>query len=336
MKRASGSFGARHGAAWSSDYATYRSRREGQTAQHRAASIAETITPPSREAMQRAIQSETCPFCGSGPWKNLGMHTNRTHGISAAELREMSGLRRVCSEELSEGSRERLTRRPDFEETTKRATEASAANGAWRIALAASVAPRLEEQARRRVDVAKRIAEGDTYQAVAEDFGVSVATVMRDARDLGVRRPQEVKAEERRALRTANIEAIRSGTEAAQRAQLDARLHRFDELGGDYAACDQLAAEVGVTSKAMRAYLRENGVKIPDGRSVSDKRGGPRPHMRGKPNRDARVLSDAQMHEINDRYMSGDISQKALAALYGVSQGTVHRIVTGKFVKESA
>lgn len=60
--------------------------------------------PPSREAMLRAIEAGLCPYCGD-PFKNIGAHTSRTHGVPTPELKEYLGIpksRPICSPELSE------------------------------------------------------------------------------------------------------------------------------------------------------------------------------------------------------------------------------------------
>jgi hypothetical protein len=64
------------------------------------------------KAVRRAIATQTCPWCGRGPWKSLAHHTQRAHGVTAWELREMAGWSDrhrpvpTCSPESSDRYRE--------------------------------------------------------------------------------------------------------------------------------------------------------------------------------------------------------------------------------------
>lgn len=60
--------------------------------------------PPSQEAMRRAVDAGMCPFCGD-QFMQIAMHTNRAHGVSANELKDLLGIPHthpVCSPEYSE------------------------------------------------------------------------------------------------------------------------------------------------------------------------------------------------------------------------------------------
>lgn len=59
--------------------------------------MADEFSRFSRTDIQRAIKSQTCPACGAGPFRNLGIHIAKTHGIPAARLKERSGLNRSTS-----------------------------------------------------------------------------------------------------------------------------------------------------------------------------------------------------------------------------------------------
>jgi hypothetical protein len=86
--------------------------REQRAAGSPAAGVAFPVAPPSEEAIRAAIDAQTCPFCGAGPFKMLPVHTNKSHGIDKWELRELAGLKttdRLCSADvlaaLSEAAR---------------------------------------------------------------------------------------------------------------------------------------------------------------------------------------------------------------------------------------
>lgn len=60
-------------------------------------------------AVLAAIEAQTCPFCGAGPYKVLAVHTSKIHGVDRRELRELAGLNgsaRICAPEFSERARQ--------------------------------------------------------------------------------------------------------------------------------------------------------------------------------------------------------------------------------------
>ena len=273
MRRVGGSFGSRNGAAWSPAWATDRRRAESGALAHGTASLQETVTSPSQEALRRAIESNTCPFCGAGPYKSLGAHSHKAHGVSAAELREMSGLKTICSDELSAGSRERLERRPDRDEISSRGGLASPIGrgqvvGSWREGYEASLAKRLAVIAERDPVIVERAMAGDRLVDIAADLGVSVMLVQRALKRNGtVAGKQQVNAE-RRARLAENREKARLATEQRLAAEWALRSSRWTELGGDWEALCRGADEEGVSRKSMRAYFAKHGVVL-DGRRKS-------------------------------------------------------------------
>jgi hypothetical protein len=65
-------------------------------------------------AVRTAIEAQTCPFCGRGPYKVLAVHTNKIHGVDRRDLRELAGLNgsaRICAPEFSENARQRAHER---------------------------------------------------------------------------------------------------------------------------------------------------------------------------------------------------------------------------------
>jgi len=60
--------------------------------------------PPSSAALRAYIDAQRCPWCDRGPFKSLAVHTNKVHGVPAAELRELADLTRyapLCAPETS-------------------------------------------------------------------------------------------------------------------------------------------------------------------------------------------------------------------------------------------
>jgi len=79
------------------------------------AGSADRVTPPSRASLRRSIAAHLCPWCGSGPFQNLGCHTNRIHGWSAGEIRDLAGMLKgtpICSPKFSEIRRATMAGRP--------------------------------------------------------------------------------------------------------------------------------------------------------------------------------------------------------------------------------
>lgn len=96
-----------------------------KAAQKTPAGVSISYVPPSAEAVRAAIAEGKCPFCGSGPWKMLPVHTNKAHGVDKWELREMAQLSTndpLCSNESREKMREAALRNPG---AVERATEAA-------------------------------------------------------------------------------------------------------------------------------------------------------------------------------------------------------------------
>ncbi len=66
--------------------------RQIHAARQTAAGTMIDAVPPSKEAVRAAIAEGKCPFCGSGPWKMLPVHTNKKHGVDKWQLRDLAGL----------------------------------------------------------------------------------------------------------------------------------------------------------------------------------------------------------------------------------------------------
>lgn len=187
-----GSFSGRMGRRWSRDGADYRARADENRLAHLDASPVEAVLPPSQAAMRRAIEAGLCPFCSAGPFKSVGAHTAKAHAVTADELRQMSGLKRICSEDLSERARRNLVTHPDFEERCKRGGALSPigkGDPSWRATLEAHQDKRRAERDRRDPIIVARAAAGDRLMDIAADLGVTTFTVKSTLDRLDVPRP---------------------------------------------------------------------------------------------------------------------------------------------------
>lgn len=66
--------------------------RQAALRRRHPAGVKEPVVAPSQAAIREAIEAQTCPFCGRGPFKMLPVHTNKTHGVDKWELRDLAGL----------------------------------------------------------------------------------------------------------------------------------------------------------------------------------------------------------------------------------------------------
>src|SRR5450759_2825108 len=142
----------------------------------------------SRADIQRAIKHQACPACGAGPFRNLGIHIAKTHGLSAARLKERFGLNRSTSlastEYAAKQSRSQLAamaRDPVLAALRKNA-------GAGALLLNGGVVRRDEmrehaSEVGRRVPmaawaaIAARREAGERRTDIARDYGVCRSTI---------------------------------------------------------------------------------------------------------------------------------------------------------------
>lgn len=55
------------------------------------------VGDPGPSVLREYIKALVCWWCGKGPWKSLAIHTRKSHGVSAANIREMAGLFKYTS-----------------------------------------------------------------------------------------------------------------------------------------------------------------------------------------------------------------------------------------------
>lgn len=263
VRVAHGSFGSRGGEPWSQKIA----QANGRTAPtDTAAGVFGAVVAPSQDAMRAAIESQTCPWCGAGPYKMLASHTNKSHGVDKKELREMAGYTArvsICSPERAEDARRSLVNREDWEETRKRANERSVQAGSSKLASAARVQKLQEDNKERYASIVAAIKAGRGRHEVAKMHGVAPATVARVLRANGIAEDGRIRAAQ---LRPVDLEKMRQAAEQSRKRARQERIDRFRELGADWDAMCTMADEQRRTKRSMAAILRHDGLEVPDGR----------------------------------------------------------------------
>jgi len=173
-----GSFGSRNGQQWSQGYADYNTRHQ---ASETAAGTYGSVMRIEPHVVRRAIEAQTCPWCGAGPYKVLASHTSRAHEIGPAELRELADLPAhgvsICSSERAEQARKSLLGREDWE--SMRSAGNTKANSAGAAAKASRArVTKLEEMNRERdADIVSSAQRGETARAIADRLNIRPNTV---------------------------------------------------------------------------------------------------------------------------------------------------------------
>lgn len=263
VKIADGSFGSRNGQPWSQALATANNRAKPSDT---ASGTYGAVVAPSKEALRAAIESQTCPWCGRGPFKMLAMHTNREHGIDRVELRDMAGIPRsgsICSAETSDASRRALVGREDRMEITMRGASAGQKRG-MEVARELTLARYEEDNRERDLAIVSAVKSGIPRKEVAASFGITYKTVLEILKRQGISDDGRVdRGRQRKGMEPA---AARAGIIKKQAQLLGERQARWNQLGGDHEALVKMAAELGTTHKTLRQYFKSAGCPVPDGR----------------------------------------------------------------------
>ncbi len=133
-RRGSGAFGGTHEARRGHRGVPVERLRVQELAKRGPAGVFGHVAPLSREAMQRAIESQICPWCGKGPFKMLPVHTNKVHGVDKWEFRELAGLtsqQALIADETRQAMREAALRN-DPQSTAQRARAGAASKSGRR------------------------------------------------------------------------------------------------------------------------------------------------------------------------------------------------------------
>lgn len=179
--------------------------RKARLAGRPESSLAYSVVPPSPDAMRAAINDGKCPFCGN-PYKNIGLHTRNTHGVSADELKDLAGIpksRPVCAEEYTKACRDRALAE-DAETKAERVQKmrsnltggprkfSKAGRAVQKQKLDAVRTPefvkrvgemnsqrRLAAAAERDAEIVRRVQQGEWQKDIARDMGIVPETVKR-------------------------------------------------------------------------------------------------------------------------------------------------------------
>lgn len=249
------------------------------------AGTADNPIAPSQEATRRALASFMCPFCGAGPWKNLGSHINPAHGLSADEVKEMAGWtmnttlmvpeltnhfkRLRMGQRLPESAYKRLpgkrrkfstagreVQRAKLEDARERMDVGKIGREARVKRLSVEVWPDLD------AEVLRRYKQGELVADIAAVVGVSKPTVKRSLQRGGVTEDLRGRAKQ---IERIDLGRMQGAAQAATVRRTREKVDRFHALGGDWAALLALADELGHDRKSVRALLVKHGVNI-DGR----------------------------------------------------------------------
>jgi DNA-binding MarR family transcriptional regulator len=320
VTRALGSFSARAGKKWSKDYADDRKRREAERLAHTEAGHAGWLISPSPEMLREAIAAQTCPACGTGPYKVLALHVHQAHGISGAEFRRMAGLSTIasiCAPESSGRYRDRLEARPDREDISRRGNKTAMAASSYQAANAAWRQKNLEETAERDDLIAHLFAEGVLIRDIAQRAGIASNGVKRVLRRRGVAVDDDLHARrfENAEERRRHVEQLDRGRATFQQraAERQQRLvAEWKTLGATFEAVTQLARRHGIDRKSMRQELVDAGCQVPDGRPIANQRWV--------------KLTESAKRRMVQLYADG-YSQDQIARQVGVGQGHISKVL---------
>lgn len=252
------------------------------------------VAAPSQAVTREFIKSQTCPWCGEGPYKILAGHTWRAHGVSGEELREMAGLTKcasICDQQVSEEKASRLKgvrlpksayakqRKPrslseagkqvcraKLDEARGRHPDRGAAQA--KSASQARVAKVAAENAPKYRAAEVLAAEGSlTLAEISSRVGLHPRTLGRHLKQAGVV-PRELRTlRQRSPHQRAEFRArMRAATAVRQEDLRRERLAYFASCGGSWDAVHACARHWGVTTKTAAAYLKKSGAHVPDGR----------------------------------------------------------------------
>lgn len=232
--------------------------RAKRLAKKAPAGQADRVVSYDPAAVRAAIEAQTCPFCGRGPYKVLANHTRQAHGVDRRELRNLAGLLlkdSICSPETSRKSREHALRTRTVEAATQAARD-SRKQRQWTeagkrrrdAALAAGATKRKAAAAEENADLARefnRLGGGpEAVEELADRYGVDRKSLRErllrcgcqvpDARPLASQRRRQISDADRREM---------------------ARLY------GRGLSQSQIAARFGINQTHVSVIFRQDGVK---------------------------------------------------------------------------
>jgi hypothetical protein len=271
VRIADGSFGSRNGQPWSRELATANGRN---VPTETAAGTFGAVVAPSEEALRSAIEAQTCPWCGAGPFKVLAAHTNKAHGVDRSELRRLAGLNSgasICSPEFSDQARSSLTARNIDGSLSVKGGAAAAAKGIHFLGSRTRVKNLAEANRSRDEAILRDHREGLGREAIALKNGTGTAVVARVLAAAGIAENARKVAAAKRGVSDGMHAASLEAAERLSQAKVD----RYLELGGDWAAIRTASEEFAVSAKSFAALMRKRGAPVPDGRVEANRRRDP-------------------------------------------------------------
>lgn len=252
------------------------------------------------QAVSRAyVAAGRCPMCGDGPFAVVAGHTVRKHGVDRHELRDMLGVYKstsICDAGHSASVRARGRQRfrdgkfdprqgGGARRSPRQLSAAAQRENARKLnenrdkALRALDRMREPQRAARKRQVTEAWTAGLSLGQIAESLGLSANAVRYWLKLAGIHDPHEILRRRSRNPDEYRPRLQKGRDTHAERmaAMRAARVKRFAELGGDYAATEKLASEIGLSGGAVREALRKAGAHVPDGRSNTTKRYRPQP-----------------------------------------------------------
>ncbi|GAP53824.1 hypothetical protein AHiyo6_03890 [Arthrobacter sp. Hiyo6] len=262
VKVARGSFGSRNGQPWSRELATANART---TPSDTSAGMYGAVIAPSKEALLSAIAAQTCPWCGRGPFKVLASHTNKEHGVDRLELRRLADLSSsasICSPDTSGRARASLAARNADGSLSVKGGQAAAERGIHFLGARVRVDKLSATNKVRDEAILSDYRSGFGREEIASRNATGTAVVARVLSAAGIVEDGRKQAAK---IRDIGDRLKKASAEAAERAS-QGKVTRYLELGGDWAAIHQAAAEFSVSAKSFAALMRNRGVHVPDGR----------------------------------------------------------------------
>lgn len=258
---AHGSFGSRNGQPWTRELALANAR---SLPSDTGAGTHGSVVGPSETAILAAIESQTCPWCGAGPYKMLAGHTNKAHGVDRQELRRLAGLdsrSSICAPERSEDARKHLTSRNMDGSLSKKGGQAAAERGIHFLGSQTRVAKLASANRLRDAAILSDYHAGLGREEIARRNATGTAVVARVLAAAGIKE----NGRRRAALKRDTSDMLKASIAATQRLSKE-KVARYAELGSNWAAIHQLSAEYAVSAKSFAALMRKHGAHVPDGR----------------------------------------------------------------------
>ena len=143
---------------------------------------------PTAQEVVEGIRTQTCPWCGSGPWRALGSHIHQKHGIYAGQVKTYIGLplrhMPICSAEHSraQANRSQIAVLIEMSKSGESARRK-------RLAIMARARKQLQrDREARKSAIRQAVDGGETDAQIAVALGISRRAAGEARRALGLKR----------------------------------------------------------------------------------------------------------------------------------------------------